>query len=292
MLTRPSTRTWLICLLIGSFSATVATTSHRAVAAEPLTDQDRKLDCPGVRAAVTDVTVQIKRADAVIRKENTAAPTSLVQMLQSAPPTATAKLAKSLRERSKALATLSNTKGCDRLDTMAQSRLGGAITKPPKADVERCHVRGELSLQDCAEDVAKWRCRAEATKGRAYLVCLDQVAERVITASGYDVTTLAHYDPGCGDVASPATCSVFSNNRTGSETKWCKRTSDSTIEICEPPKPGTPTIAGVAAAKAPTKAAAPAADKPIAPTLPPGSVCRPIPCQLGTSCDRLCGPPD
>jgi hypothetical protein len=281
MLNGSSLPAWLTCLLIGSLAASIGLMSQPAVAAEPVTDQDRKLDCPGLRAAIADVTVQIKRAEAVIRKETANPPTSLVQMLQPAPPTATAKLAKTL------------------LDTMAQSRLGGAVAKPPKSSVERCHVRGELSLQDCAEDVAKWRCRQDATKGRAYLVCIDQVAERVITASGYDVTTLAHYDPGCGDVAAPATCSVFVTNRTGSETKWCKRTSETTIEICEPPKPGTPSIATAAVAKPETKlgkpgkhAPTPVADKPAATALPPGSVCRPVPCQLGTSCDRLCGPPD
>ncbi len=278
----------LIGLLIGGFGNLITP----ANAAELLTEQDRKLDCPGVRAAIADVTVQIKRAEAVVRKENAVPPTSLAQMFQSALPTAAVSLVKTLRGRSKDLATLSGTKGCNRLDEMARSRLGGAIVKPQKPLTERCDVRGELSLQDCAEDVAKWRCRTDASKGRAYLICLDQVAERVITASGYDVTRLAGYEPGCVDLAAPATCSIFVANRTGPDTKWCKRTSETSIDVCQPPKAGTPAIASVAADQQVKKTATPATNKPAAPALPPGSTCQPLACQLGTSCNRLCGPPD
>jgi hypothetical protein len=278
--------------MCGSFGLIEFRLTKPAHAAEALTEQDRKLDCPGVRTAMADVTLQIKRAEAVVRKENIAPPTSLAQMVQSAPPTAAATLVKTLRGRSAALTALSGTKGCNRLDEMAKSRLGGAIVKPQKPLTERCDVRGELSLQDCAEDVAKWRCRGDASKGRAYLVCLDQVAERVITASGYDVTTLAGYEPGCGDLAAPATCSIFVANRTGPDTKWCKRTSETAIDVCAPPKPGTPAIASVADNRKATKAATPVADNAAASALPPGSTCHPIPCQLGTSCNRLCGPPD
>jgi hypothetical protein len=287
----PRFPTW-ICLsaiAVAGLILSVGTTS-RAAAAENLTDADRKLDCPGVRAAVADVTVQIKRTDALLRKETAAPPTSLAQMMTATPPTPTALLAKALKLRFKALDALAAAKGCNRLDNLAKSRLGGAV-KPEKPAAERCDVRGELGLQDCAEDVAKWRCRAEAGKGRAYIVCLDQVAERLITASGYDVATLAHYDPGCIDATAPATCSIFADNRSGPETKWCKRTSEASIDVCEAPKSGTPAIVADAGSK-PAKAAAPVAHKPVAATLPPGTICRPVPCRLGTSCNRLCGPPD
>jgi hypothetical protein len=275
--------------------------SHSGFAAAPasaspavLTDQDHQLDCPGLRAIQADVAVQIKRAEAQVRKETAAPPTSLVQMFQSAPPTAAALQVKVLTVRAAALFTLGSSKGCNKLDVMAQSRLGGAIVTPAKPVAERCTVRGELSLQDCAEDVAKWRCRADAAKGRAYLVCLEQVAERVLTASGYDVTTLANYDPGCGDVTAAATCSVFVTNRSGPDTKWCKRTSETTISVCEPPKAGMPVIAAARNDKDGKAATpvAPAADKPLPAALPAGSICRPVACQLGTGCDRLCGPPD
>ena len=117
------------------------------------------------------------------------------------------------------------------------------------------------------------------------------MAERLITATGYDVTTLAHYDPGCADVTTPATCSIFANNRSGPETKWCKRTSETAIDVCEPPKSGSPAMATVAH-NTPAKAAASPTDKSPAAALPPGTTCRPVPCQLGTSCNRLCSPPD
>jgi hypothetical protein len=290
---------WICRLCIGLIGLAL-TWSSPGLAATPtatpapvvLTDQDHKLDCPAMRATQADVAVQIKRAEAAVRKETAVPPTSLVQMFQSAPPTAAALQLKALRVRAAALSTLGGSKGCNKLDLMAQSRLGGAIVKPVKPLAERCDVRGELSLQDCAEDVAKWRCRAEASKGRPYLVCLEQVAERLITASGYDVTRLAHYDPGCGDVAAPATCSIFVTNRSGPETKWCKRTSETTIDVCDPPKSATPVIAAVAERKSGKVAATPATDKPAVSALPPGSICRPVACQLGTSCDRLCGPPD
>jgi hypothetical protein len=288
MLTRLPAWLCLICVTLGSFGSLF----DQAHAAESLTEQDRKLDCPGVRAAIADMAVQVKRAESVVRKENVAPPTSLAQMFQSATPTAAATLVKTLRVRSKDLTALSGTKGCNRLDEMAKSRLGGAIVKPLKPLTERCDVRGELSLQDCAEDVAKWRCRGDASKGRAYLVCLDQVAERVITASGFDVTALAGYDPGCVDLAAPATCSIFVANRTGPDTKWCKRTSETAIDVCAPPKAGTPAIASVADDKKPKKAATSIADKPAVTALPPGTTCHPVPCQLGTSCNRLCSPPD
>jgi hypothetical protein len=278
----------LICLFVGGLGIT----SKSALAADVLTPQDHKLDCPGVRTALADTALQIKRAEAKVRKETAAPPMSLAQMLQTAPVTAANTAVKAWRGRSTALTALSREKGCNRLDEMAKSRLGGAIVKTVVPLAERCDVRGELGLQDCAEDVAQWRCRNQQTKGRDYLVCLDQVAERVITASGYDVTNLAGYDPGCVDITLPATCSVFAPNRSGPDTKWCKRTSDATIDVCEPPKVGTPAIADVSDDKKPKKAATTAADNPPASTLPPGTICRPIPCQLGTSCNRLCGPPD
>jgi heat shock protein HslJ len=287
MLIRLTASIFLFCAAFGVLAG-----SSDQAHAQALTAEDQKLDCPGVRAAIADVAVQIKRSEAQVRRETAAPPTTLAQMFESKPPTASATQIKTLRVRSDALTTLSGTKGCNRLDVMAKSRLGGAIVKPEKPVAERCDVRGELSLQDCAEDVAKWRCRGDASKGRAYLVCLEQTAERVITASGYDVTTLAHYEPGCGDVAAPATCSVFATNRSGPETKWCKRTSETTINVCDPPKAGTPAIATVADAKKAKTAAAPVAEKPAASVLPPGSICHPVPCKLGTSCNRLCGPPD
>jgi hypothetical protein len=280
----------LTCIAITSFVTIAVSQTDKAQAAEALTDLDRKLDCPGVRAAVADIAVQIKRNDAVLRKETATPPSSLAQMLQSAPPIAATLHGKTLRQRSTALTKLSTDKGCNRIDEMSKSRLGGAI-KSNKPPVERCDVRGELSLQDCAEDVAKWRCRAESGKGRVYLVCLEQVAERVITASGYDVTVLASYEPGCADITLPATCSVFANNRSGPDAKWCKRVNEASIEVCEPPK-GTPALAAVAADKTPNPSASPAASKTLASTLPNGTTCRPLPCQLGTSCNRLCAPPD
>ena len=288
-------RTAWICLLCIALSA--VTVSSGQARAQALAAEDQKLDCPGVRAALADMAVQIKRSEAQVRKETATAPATIAQIFQSTPATATAIQAKKLRARSEALTALSGAKGCSRLDVMAQSRLGGAVVKPEQPLAERCSVRGELGLQDCAEDVAKWRCRADAAKGRAYLVCLDQTAERVISASGYDVTTLAHYDPGCGDVTAPATCSVFTTNRAGPETKWCKRTSETTIEVCDPPKAGTPAIAAVPDGKKAKKAAAPVTasatpEKPEPAKLPPGTICHPVACKLGTSCNRLCGPPD
>jgi hypothetical protein len=287
MLTRLTAWICLLCAICGGFAGSSA---HAQV--QTLTAEDQKLDCPGVRAALADLAVQSKRSEAQVRKETGAAPATIAQLFQPPPPTAAAIQVKKLRLRSDALTTLSSSKGCNRLDATAKSRLGGAIAKPDKTLAERCDVRGELSLQDCAEDVAKWRCRADAGKGRAYLVCLDQTAERVITASGYDVTTLAHYDPGCGDVAVPSTCSVFTANRSGPETKWCKRTSETVIEVCDSPKAGTPAIAAVADARKTKPAAAPVADKPAARVLPPGTSCHPVACKLGTSCNRLCSPPD
>jgi hypothetical protein len=153
-----------------------------------------------------------------------------------------------------------------------------------KPTSDRCAVRGQLALQDCVEDIAQWRCRADQTKGAAYIVCLDRVAEQVIRASGFDSTALANFDPGCGDVAVPATCSVFSDDRTGTETKWCKRLDEATIGVCDQPR------GPIAAAAPPGKNDKVPSATAVSTALPAGTICNPVPCKLGT-CNRLCGPP-
>ena len=149
MLIRLTAPIFLFCVIFGVLAG-----SSDQVHAQALTAEDQKLDCPGVRAAVADVAVLIKRSEAQVGKETAAPPATLAEMFRSAAPSANATQLKNLRVRSAALATLSGTKGCNRLDAMAKSRLGGAIVKPDKPIAERCDVRGELSLQDCAEDVA------------------------------------------------------------------------------------------------------------------------------------------
>jgi hypothetical protein len=252
-----------------------------------LTEQDRALDCPGLRTVVADTAFQLKKAEAAVRKAN-AAPASSVQQLfqrQTAAPTPADIQVKALQTRAEALAALSGSKGCDKLDGMTKSRLGAPLIKPvDKPAADRCNVRGELALQDCVEDIAQWRCRADQDKGATYVVCLDRVAEQVIRASGFDSTTLAHFDPGCVDPANPATCSVFADDRTGPETKWCKRLDEANLEVCEPPKgPQTVAAADKTGISTPPVTAA-------AVPLPVGTACKPEPCKLGT-CNRLCGPP-
>jgi hypothetical protein len=256
-----------------------------------LTAQDRALDCAGIRGAIADVTLQLKKAGAQLRKDAAAPPASLAKMFETQPDTQTEKLATALRNRSKNLGSLSSAKGCDRLDAafksqLGGSRLGGAIKPKPPEAADRCQVRGELGLKDCVEDIAKWRCRDEG-KSAAYIVCLDKIADKLITASGFDSTAMVHYDPGCGATI-PATCSVFADNRNGPDVRWCKRLNEATIEVCDPPKAGAAVAAPVAVKNSvvrPAPAAASATERPA------GATCRPLACALGT-CERLCAAPD
>ena len=287
-------------------------TRSKTPASTPLSDFDRKLDCRGLKSAVTDLVDQMKRLQVAALKENNAPAQTLARLYARSSDVPGAGLEaiedyRPLRARAEALAGLAATKGCDRIDVAALMRTAAA---PARAQQDRCRVRTDFALEDCVEDIAQWRCRALAGKGRAYLECLDKVAVSVIAASGFERTRLIHFDPGCNDKAyKPDTCSVFSNDRNGPGKQWCKRVDESAIEVCEISTGKAAAGAGFAPAfpKAIDLANPPRAkrDSPVggiftnpkaagANTDPPKAGekinCRKVQCNLGT-CNRLCAPP-
>jgi hypothetical protein len=265
--------------------------SASPVAAAAVTDADRKLDCAGLRSAVAELAFQIRQSELQAANERSAPAASLAAMfarIDAPPGKAAQESATANRRRSNALVALAAGKGCGHLDgaehlraaTMPGGQSISGLGKPAAASLgDRCPTHNESALEDCVEDIAMWRCRSQSAKGRDYVLCLDAVALKVVAASGFERAGLRHYQPGCADAAAPGTCTVFSNSRGGPVTQWCKRTSETAIEVCDPPK-------AVPAAAAPAAPTTPAA----APVKPVGVNCRPVACKLG-HCNRLCGPP-
>ena len=260
------------------------TTKRRDFAKSPapaataaLTDYDRKLDCKTLNIAVLDLVDQMKRRQVQAQKESRApAPTLARLYARASGPTGAGIEALEgyapVRVRAEALAALGASKGCDRIDVAA--RMGTAAV-PTRALSDRCRVRSDFELEDCVEDIAQWRCRLLAGKGRGYLECLTKVGAQVITASGFEPTRLAHYDPDCTDKTyAPASCSVFSNDRNGAGTTWCKRVDEAVIEACD-----------VADAKSVAKSGGKSGSK-----VGDRLNCQKVQCSLGT-CKRLCAPP-
>ena len=249
---------------------------------------DRQLDCETLRKVVTGLIDQLKRLRAYAQIERDLPPTTMARMVArwQGPPGAGLENAEKyppVRLRTDTLAALHAEKGCGRIDVAA---LLATLEAPPRTTPDRCHVRTDLDLEDCVEDISQWRCRSFAGKGRAYLECLEKVAVQVIAASGFVRSRLAHYAPDCTDYAyAPATCSVFSNDRGGPGTKWCKRVDERAIEECDVVTPGTarPVVARPSGAQRVNAT-------PIPPKDATKTNCHRIDCGLGT-CNRLCAPP-
>jgi hypothetical protein len=236
-----------------------------------VTADDRALDCAGLKAVILDLVDQLQRARAAGLKESAALPVTLTAWAArvSGPLGAGIEALQNAvagRARTEALARLHASKTCGRIDVAALLQ-PAAIAVPDRPD--RCMVRTDSALEDCVEDIAQWRCRGFAGKGRAYLSCLDQVGRQVIGASGFQLGRLARFDPDCSDRAyGAASCSVFSNSRgRGTGTMWCKRIDASTLESCD---------------IADGKSGAGKVGERIN--------CRKVRCDLGT-CNRLCAPP-
>ena len=281
----------------------------RSNASATLSDFDRKLDCQGLASAVAELVDQMKRLQAAARKESAAPAANLARLSarsSNAPGAGIEALEdhRLARARADALAALAAAKGCVGVDVASSMRLAAT---PPLTSQDRCRVRSNFELEDCVEDIAQWRCRALAGKGRSYLECLEKVGLSVISASGFERPRLAHFGPGCNDKSyKPDTCSVFSNDRNGAGTQWCKRLDEAAIEVCD-----------IAAGKPKAESSAPkteqlqdrtsrkGAGSPLGnifaqPTRAPvkdGATkdsrktnCHKVQCGLGT-CRRLCAPP-
>ena len=262
-----------------------------------LSEQERKLDCANLKAVVVDYVDQIKKAQALARKEQNAPAPDLVSMFQRATGPAGSGLkalddVPGLRAHANALIAHYAAKGCGQIDL-------AALSKPALAPVvanDRCQSRTELELEDCVEDIAQWRCRTVAGKGRAYLECLEQVAERAIKASGFQKTRLLHYEPECSDrFYGVASCAVFTSNRVRSGTQRCHRVDDATIEVCtvsdKPVSAAAPSRTAGSLLQKSARKGADASPGPVSQAAAPApSSCHKVACAPG-ACRRLCDPP-
>ena len=138
--------------------------------------------------------------------------------------------------------------------------------------------------------------------GRNYLECLDQVAARVIAASGFQKSRLARYDRDCTiKTYDPSSCSVFSNDRNGAGTEWCQRVDEANIKVCAqasgrsattpgPTKNGTQRKSSDRGSQSQSKGVKSDPSK-VGPSK--GGIrtnCHNVQCALG-ACNQLCSPP-
>jgi hypothetical protein len=280
-------------------------TQHGDTRARPLrAKEDRNLNCPALHSTVLDLVDQMKRLLVQARKEERSPAPTVYQMMQRAwgPPEAGNKALEDyqrLHVRTHALAEVFAAKRCGNLDVAALLK---PVAVPTIPATDRCRVRTELGLEDCVEDIAQWRCRRFAGRGRDYLECLDKVAVRVIAASGFQKSRLARYDPDCTNKTyDPSSCSVFSNDRNGAGTEWCQRVDEANIKVCDqasgrsaatpgPTKNGTQRKSSDRGSQTQSKGGMSDPSK-VSPSK--GGIqtnCHNVQCTLGT-CNQLCSPP-
>jgi hypothetical protein len=280
-------------------------TQHGDTRARPLrAKEDRNLNCPALHSTVLDLVDQMKRLLVQARKEERSPAPTVYQMMQRAwgPPEAGNKALEDyqrLHVRTHALAEVFAAKRCGNLEVAALLK---PVAVPTIPATDRCRVRTELGLEDCVEDIAQWRCRRFAGRGRDYLECLDKVAVRVIAASGFQKSRLARYDPDCTNKTyDPSSCSVFSNDRNGAGTEWCQRVDEANIKVCDqasgrsaatpdPTKNGTQRKSSDRGSQTQSKGGMSDPSK-VGPSK--GGIrtnCHNVQCALGT-CNQLCSPP-